>query len=145
MNLQTTIFWILVGCIFVALAFFAGAELLPLQRRQKWKLRVRWGYLTHYGLYRKFAHGFAVGPFLLYKSKDMVYYRWTVDSEVATIWSEDISKMLYETAKKKLFESVPFDFGFTFIERYSDYDIDRDLYRFTIAGFPHPKHKENKR
>jgi hypothetical protein len=105
----------------------------------KWRLRFRLGYLKRYGWSEKFAFGFLLGPLLFYKTGHMVYVRKLVDREAIERSYVNLMSLACEDAKEELFRAIPYDFGFMFIETYSDYDIDFNRYRLLVEGIPIPK------
>lgn len=109
----------------------------------KWTLRFRWGYIKRYGFRESFAFGFVILGLLFYKRDDMVYYQYTVLDSWEADLSGYIARMLHDNGREKLFNSVPYDFVFDFVEIHQDFDIDYNLSRYVLEGFPRVKEKKD--
>lgn len=104
-----------------------------------WRLRFRLEYLKRYGWFERFAFGFLLGPLFFYKTGGMVYVQKWVSQDAVDLVTFDLIRLTYDEAKEELFNSIPYDFGFMFVETYNDFDIDRNQHRLLVEGMPRPK------
>lgn len=107
-------------------------------RKKSWKLRFRFGYLKKYGWRKKFAFGFLIGPILVYKPKHVIYVKKYIDRDAVLAVGVNLTEVVYEDAKKELFESIPYDFGLISITTLTDYEIDFNRYLLLVEGVPKP-------
>lgn len=106
------------------------------------KLRFRWGYLKTYFPYKKFAFGFVILGLLVYKPKNLVYYRSRMSSELKQLVEPEVFNYMMDEVNKnnmtQILASIPYDFRFPSVQQYNHYDIDRNIYWFTVEGRPKP-------
>ena len=139
------IFALCLFSIYICICIVAGVDIAKksrwLKRLKRWSVRFRWSYVKYYRLYKKFDSGFfTIGPILFYKKRALVYYRERFPREAFMLFNvDDIDKYMIENARAKLQSSIPFDFMFNEISVYNDLDIDLNIYRITVEGFPEIK------